>query len=151
MTTRELRAFMAAGLMVCAAARADTLVLLPDPTRPPNSVRAALSGGGNAMSPAAQPAPMPPLPGEPKAVALPPVRRLTSIRLDESGGGWALIDGQVVGIGERLGDATVVSMDSETVVLRGAQGQHKLLTLTPTVNKTAPGAVTAAVRSAKER
>jgi hypothetical protein len=147
-TTRKLWVFLAGWLAVCAAIRADTVVLLPDPTRPPNSVRAALAGAGNApVSPAAASSTA----AEPKPAPAVAVRRLTSIRLDESGHGWALIDGQVVGMGERLGDATVVSMDSETVVLRGAQGQHKVLTLTPTVNKTAPGAVSAAVRSAKER
>ncbi len=62
----------------------------------------------------------------------------------------ALIDGQLVSVGDRVGNATVVSMDSDTVVLRGAQGLQKL-SLMPTVNKTAPGAESAAARGGKER
>lgn len=136
-------------------AQADTVVLLADPTRPPNAVRSSAIGRapGTAapMAVPAAPGDVASAPAERKPAPPPAPRQLQSIRTTGPGTGLALIDGVLVGVGERVGQATVVSMDSDTVVLRSAQGEVRL-SLTPTVNKTPPGAVSsAATRGGKER
>ena len=145
-------AVVAGALFMQAHAQADTVVMLPDPTRPPNSVKwsspsSGASGAPGLAAPAAASGAS--SAATAKAAASSP-RRLLSIRTTGEGEGMALIDGQLVSVGDRVGNATVVSMDSDTVVLRGAQGLQKL-SLMPTVNKTAPGAESAAGRGAKER
>lgn len=159
MNARLLSLIVAGALGPGASARADTVVLLADPTRPPNALRSALAGKAAAHSaPLATPSSVPMAAGEGASAPIerrpapPPLpRQLQSIRTTGSGMGLALIDGVLVGVGERVGQATVVSMDSDTVVLRSAQGEVRL-SLTPTVNKTPPGAVSsAAPRGGKER
>lgn len=132
------RTWITAGVCLLAlmAAQADTVVFLPDPTRPPGSVRTPGAGGAATRGGSASSS------LEPAAVASAPVvipRRLTGIRMSASGEGLAMIDGQLVGVGGRVGDATVMSIDHEQVVLRNTQGQHKHLSLTPTATKTATG------------
>jgi hypothetical protein len=155
MSARLLSAIVLGVSSVWGAAQADTVVLLPDPTRPPNAVRSSQIGKAQGSSaPLAAPAtPTDAAAAPAERQPAPPLapRRLQSIRTTGPGTGLALIDGVLVGVGERVGQATVVSMDSDTVVLRSAQGEVRL-SLTPTVNKTPPGAVSsAASRGGKER
>jgi MSHA biogenesis protein MshK len=87
---------------------------LGDPTRPPlaeprpATVRAAAPAAA-ASAPAAPPAPV-----------------LQSIQLRGGGEGSALVDGRLLRIGDRLGDATVTAIDVDGLTLRGARGLHRL-------------------------
>lgn len=47
----------------------------------------------------------------------------------------ALIDGTVVELGGKVGEATVVKITEDTVVLRGSGGEEEILRLTPDVEK----------------
>ncbi len=87
--------------------------VLVDPTRPP--------GAAVASAPA------------PRAVAsvapVPAWPELRSLRLASRGESSALLDGQVVRVGERLGDATVVAIDADGVLLRRGHAEQRLLLL----------------------
>jgi len=142
-----------AGALAGAWARADVIVL-PDPTRPPNAVLRAMSarqGGVPAAmnaAPAAQPASAPPS----GASAPEPARRvprLTSVRLSAELGSVALLDGRLVGVGDRVGESTVVMIDDDGVVLRGTKGLQRL-SLTPAVSKRWPGKESPASGGGKE-
>jgi hypothetical protein len=102
---------------------------LGDPTRPPAAearapaVRAAAAA---ASAPAAPPAPV-----------------LQSIQLRRGGEGSALVDGRLLRIGDRLGDAVVTAIDVDGLTLRGARG-HERLPMWPAGRITrAPGALDA--------
>lgn len=142
-----------AGALAGAWAWADVIVL-PDPTRPPNAVLRAMSakqGGGQAPM-AAAPAAQPASAAASGASAPEPAKRvprLTSVRLSAELGSVALLDGRMVGVGDRVGDSTVVSIDDDGVVLRGAKGLQRL-SLTPAVSKRWPGKESTASGGAKE-
>lgn len=100
---------LAGGLALCVEA-AD----LADPTRPPPEFAAAPTDAADAGA-----------------------LRLQSIVLPRSGRPRAVINGQVVALGEKLGEATLVKVSEGGVVLRGPLGVERLA-LTPEASKT-PG------------
>lgn len=141
------------GTLAGAWAWADVIVL-PDPTKPPNAVLRAMSakqGGGPAVMGAA-PVPQPASAAASGASAPEPAKRvprLTSVRLSAELGSVALLDGRLVGVGDRVGDSTVVSIDDDGVVLRGAKGLQRL-SLTPAASKRWPGKESPAYGGGKE-
>lgn len=85
--------------------------LLADPTRPPAA--ALMVGGGMGESPGG---------------------RLSSIVLPKQGRATAVIDGQVVRLGERVGGARLLRLTESEAVLEGPEGVERLY-LTPDVDK----------------
>lgn len=72
-----------------------------------------------------------------------------SVRVSAEHGNVALLDGRLVEVGDRVGDSTVVSIDDDGVVLRGAKGSQRL-SLTPTASKRWPGKESPALGGGKE-
>ncbi|MCP5268274.1 MAG: hypothetical protein H6943_04440 [Zoogloeaceae bacterium] len=112
----SLRAAIVCAMLLPAWALAETLQPLPplraDPTRPPESMLAgeainAGAAGGN---------------------------RLTSIVLPQHGRPTAVVDGQVLGLGQKLGEARLTLIKENKVVLEGPDGIEHLY-LTPDVDK----------------
>lgn len=142
--------------LTCAWSQAAEVIVLPDPTRPPGAVLRAMSAknpGGQAALPAASAAPAAAEAASGASAASRPVRRearLTSVRVSPSLGNVALIDGQMVQVGDRVGDSTVVSIDDDGVALRGSRGLERL-SLTPAASKRWPGSDSPAKGGAKER
>ena len=99
---------------------------LADPTRPPGLVQApvtvARAGSGVAAAPPTWP-------------------QLRSVQVSAQGQSSALLDGRVVRVGERLGDATVLAIDAQGVLLRRGRSEQRLALL-PGLAKTT-GASTA--------
>lgn len=95
-------------------ASADTLAL-SDPTRPPSAYagEAALEGAVEGAGPAS---------------------RLTFVILPKSGRPMAMIGGQMVTLGGRVGDARLIRLSETEAVLKGAGGTERLL-LTPDAEK----------------
>jgi hypothetical protein len=118
---------------------------LPDPTRPP-------PGLGSAPAPATPPAqravPLAaPEPAayvraqRPAAPVAPPSPRVQGLQLHAdaaSGSATALIDGQLVRVGDRLGDATVQHTRADGVWLRLPRGGTQWLGLYAPVDAPAP-------------
>jgi len=98
---RPLRSALAVFLLL-ASNGAAAAGLAADPTRPPTFSTSA--------------------PGAEKAAA---ERRLQSV-LIAPGRSVAVIDGELVRVGSRLGDAQVVKIDESGVVLRGSGGTQTL-------------------------
>lgn len=114
---KTLRAFAAAALIGHAAT--GLAAELPDPTRPPPELRAAQSsaqGGVNGASPAVDTGPVL------QSVLISPTRKS------------AIIGGRTVGIGERYGNAQVVSIGEGEVVLKSGN-KLRTLRLFPEVEK----------------
>lgn len=61
--------------------------------------------------------------------------RLQSVLSPRSGKATAIISGQMVRVGERIGEARLVRLSETEAVLRGPRGVERLF-LTPEVNKT---------------
>lgn len=124
---------------------------VPDPTRPPASVFRST-----------QPAGMPGMPtsgaqaaAETASVASAPKRRplprLTLLRVGKFGmKSVALIDGRAVSLGDRVGELTVASIDTQGVTLRGARGTQRLTLLSAAYQEEAPSAASAASSGEKE-
>ena len=104
-----LSAALAAAALAAAAAPAQAGPLA-DPTRPPAWVAPAASAaparGTVGRAPAAEPRPQP---------------RLQSVQLPEGGAASAVIDGRVVKVGDPVGDAVVVAIDADGLVLRNGK------------------------------
>lgn len=117
--------------------------ILPDPTRPPVGVSTAARTDA---SPVVEGAPVREAvraASAPRAASSgPPRPRLTLIRLDVNGEGVALIDGRLMSIGDRTGDAVLASIDAQGVVLRGPKGWQRLPLIAPVASLAAvkPGA-----------
>jgi len=97
------------------------LAAMNDPTRPPAlalAIAAAASApaGSAARAPASAP-----------AAAAPPV--LQAVQLPAHGAATAMIDGQLVKLGDSVGERTVASIERDTVVLRGPNGSGERLRL----------------------
>lgn len=135
MSSRIILAVCGGCLLALASAQALELGALPDPTRPPTSMArgegAALPAGPGAAvaARAASAASAPP--------AAPARPRLTLIRLDVNGRGVALIDGRLLSVGDRVGDAVLASIDAQGVVLRGARGWQRLPLIAPAASNKA--------------
>lgn len=110
-----------------AAASAAHAQSLPDPMRPPAAFRAPA-----ASTPGAAPV----------ASAQAPVLQL--VRLGGSSPPAAVIDGQLVGVGEPFGDARLIRVTERGAVLKGARGEIALA-LTPAAEKQQASRKTAAV------
>jgi len=87
---------------------------LGDPTRPPTAEARAPTVRAAAVAAAAS------------APAAPPAPVLQSIQLRRGGEGSALVDGRLLRIGDRLGDAVVTAIDGDGLTLRGARGPERL-------------------------
>lgn len=153
MTARHLliMGLATAGALAAAWTRAADVIVLPDPTRPPNAVLRSMNSKTAGTMPAA-PQGTAEAPSGASAPARPPKReaRLTSVRVSATGhDNVALIDGQLVQAGDRVGDSTVVSIDDNGVVLRGAKGPQRL-SLTPEGGKRWPGMDSPAKGGGKE-
>lgn len=85
--------------------------LLADPTRPPSALQ--MMGGGSS---------------EPFG------SRLTSVVIPKQGRATAVIDGQVVRVGERVGNARLLRLTESEALLEGPEGIERLY-LTPSVDK----------------
>lgn len=110
---KTLRALAAAALMVHAAT--GLAAELPDPTRPPPELSAA-RGDAHGASPVVDTGPVL------QSVLISPTRKS------------AIIGGRTLGIGERYGDAQVVSIGESEVVLKSGK-KLRTLRLFPEVEK----------------
>ncbi len=105
---------------------------LPDPTRPPAAWLAAQAKAapGTAMAGVAEPESVPRL----QSLLIGPSRR------------YAIIEGQLVGVGDTFGDARVVEVRPTEVVLRSERGTQTLK-LFPDVEKRAVAAADAETKT----
>ena len=118
-------ASLAALLTAAAAAVAQPVA---DPTRPPLPATALVTHRAeNALQTGAAAA---------KPVAAP---RLQAIQLWRGGAASALVDGNVLRLGDRLGDQTVAAIDAQGITLRGARGSNQVLHLLDGPSKTPRG------------
>lgn len=123
---------------------------LPDPTRPPAGMATALPGPVppvrmGIVAPAEGPAAAtrPPRPAPAVVAAVPRLQALNLPRDARSGGPSALIDGQLVRTGDRLGDATVQEIRPDGVWLRLSRGGTQWLGLFSLVEAPATEPLTA--------
>jgi hypothetical protein len=152
---------LATGAVLVRAMAADAPGLA-DPTRPPagylvgrNDAGLAsgtqANGGNRALSAdgaSAASAPRAARSASAASAAQAAGSRLTLIRVATSGGySSAVIDGRSVNLGDRVGDATVASIDEQGVVLRSARGWQRLW-LASSAGKTSPVFTTMAPRPA---
>lgn len=100
--------------------------LLADPTRPPSAAQMEAGVFGDAGS-----------------------SRLSSIVLPKQGRASAVIDGQVVRVGERVGEATLRRVTETEAVLEGPEGIERLY-LIPNVDKKMNATKAAVRRNKKE-
>lgn len=122
-----------------------------DPTRPPAGAMRpqAGSGGPGAAASAASAASMPASAASAPEPRLP--LQLDAIRFDAArGASVALINGELVRVGERVQALTVESISREDVVLRGASGIRRL-TLRIESEPPSPVSARAAARGRKEK
>jgi hypothetical protein len=82
---------------------------LPDPTRPPGVTSEAVGESNNSGL-------------------------QTTVR-PARGKPWALINGLVVTLGDKVGDARVVAINANSVVLQNPDGERQTLTATPGATK----------------
>jgi hypothetical protein len=111
-------------LLLCSAL-AHAAPPLPDPTRPASFAEPAASSGTARRV-------------EPATPAAPAAPQLQSVQLATNGGASALVDGRLVRVGARVGEFSVVAIDEQGLLLRGARQDHRL-NLLPGVAKLASG------------
>ncbi|MDI4635086.1 MSHA biogenesis protein MshK [Pelomonas sp. V22] len=92
---------------------------LADPTRPPAAL--AASAPASAARPASAPAPKPP--------------ELQALRLGRELPPLALVDDKLVRVGDRVGEASVLAISEDGVLLRVGRGPDQWLRLNPGVRK----------------
>jgi len=114
---------------VATAPQAQTVT---DPTRPPASAMVSAPAEPADRNANGDSAARPPRPAAVPASA----PQLQSIQRTTSGPANALVDGRLVRVGERIGDQTIVAIDSHGVQLRGGRGALQTLSLLSGVNKT---------------
>jgi MSHA biogenesis protein MshK len=105
---RQTAVICRALFVVLALTSIATASELPDPTRPI---------GGRSAPPPPKPA------AAPKPVAIPDVLQSTLISPQRQ---LAIINGRVVGIGDRVGEAVVAEIRSNEVLLRGVERDTRL-------------------------
>lgn len=113
---------------------------LADPTRPPAAFSAGPAAAGRGAAPAglaAGPRAAEPAPAAPPPAPLP---TLQGLHLPARGPALALVDGQLLQLGDRIAGRTVVAIDPQGVVLRG-HGSDDRLTLLAGAPKQAPGSL----------
>ena len=116
-----------AAATLAAAAAAQTML---DPTKPMASLLGETAPAKTIVRAAA--------PAASVAAAAPP--RLQAVQLSNQGTASALLDGRVVHVGDRVGEASVVAIDGLGITLRGARGDQRLSLLSG-VTKTASRAM----------
>lgn len=118
---------------------------LADPTRPPATLAtAAVPAAGLGQRGAPAPAlPARPLTTEvlPSVQSVPSVQLVQSVQLPVRGPAVAMIDGQLVKAGDKVGQRVVLSIDSQGLVLRSDTGTERLWLLGASA-KQAPGSIT---------
>jgi hypothetical protein len=120
-----------------------------DPTRPPPSVLKSMAPPGQAQ--VAPPAASAPASAASAVPAKPRGMRVTLIRLDEgSHRRVALVQGQFVNVGDRIGAWVVAGIDAQGVTLRGARGAYRLWLLSGTDQEAAAPAASTAAGGEKE-
>lgn len=102
-------------LLVACIGATSALAQVPDPTRP----------AGVAMAPAAA-----------GGVAAPLESGVQAVILRRGGKSAAVINGQYVEVGGKLGDKRVLSIGESEVVLKG-EGGREVIRVTPAIEKTA--------------
>ena len=100
-----------------------------DPTAPPPGLVSASDGTVRAPSRAASSA-------HAASAAVAAVPRVESVRFGGERPATALVDGRMLAVGDRLGDAVVTSIDEQGVSLRSTKGASRLLALAPGIHKT---------------
>jgi hypothetical protein len=113
----DLTLIALAGLVAAVAGAGVAADTLPDPTRPPSFLFEAPGAAATAAEGAGSGYVL-------QSVLIGPGRRS------------AIISGRQMGVGDRMGDFTVVRIDDTEVLLRGAEGAHTLK-LFPGVDKRA--------------
>lgn len=151
--TALARRKLAALLLGCSAIAwagppgATTGAALADPTRPPAALMtpAPLRGAATALPASAAATAATGTRG--LAVAVPAVLAasvLQSVQLPLRGPAVAMVDGRLVKTGDTVGTRTVLSIDSQGLVLRGNSGGTERLSLLAGSAKQAPGSITTA-------
>lgn len=107
-------------ILLGALGQAQAQALVADPTRPP----AALAASAPAAN--AKPASAPVAPKAPE---------LQALRLGKDLPPLALIDDKLVRIGDRVGEASVLAISEEGVLMRVGRGPDQWLRLNPGVRK----------------
>lgn len=122
-------------VLAMAALSGPAMSQLADPTRPPPVAAKPATTAGDAVEPVAS--------------------GLQSILLRKNGKPAALIHGELVELGGKVGDAKLVRISENSVLLRGPQGEERLW-LTPAAEKkphidtTASGATQDEAKSRKK-
>lgn len=111
-------------LLVPAVAAAGPPLGLVDPTRPPSA------------APAQAAAPSRPAASAPDMPAPPP--QLQAVQLARGGASTALVDGRLLRVGDRVGDAKVVAIDLQGLQLQGPRGTERLWLLAAVVQPSPP-------------
>ena len=111
-----------AALLALPAPAATTV--LADPTRPPAGLAsiATVPGPGAAAVPMAQSHPSAPRPAASQPVVPPLVPLLQALHLPQQGAASAIVDNQLVRAGDKVGERTVLSIDSQGLLLRATTG-----------------------------
>ena len=152
--THHRAALLAPLLAAAAAAPVAQAGPLADPTRPPAALVAvqphgpgASAGAGPSLAPrsaaASAPATAPAAAPAPATASVPqPVLQavLQSVQVPVRGPAVALVDGRLVKAGDMVGKRTVLSIDSQSLVLRGDSGTERLWLLAGN-SKQAPGSI----------
>ena len=120
-------------LAAALACLAEVALAGNDPTAPPPGLGAAADAMARAPGHAASGAHAASAPA-----AFAP--RLESIRSGGDRPATALVDGHMVRVGDRVGDAVVSAIDDQGVLLRSGKGAISLLALAPGIRKTPSGA-----------
>ena len=100
-----------------------------DPTAPPPGLAAAADGSSHAPARAASGA-------HAASAAAPGIPRVESVRFGGARPATALVDGRMLAVGDRLGDAVVTAIDEQGVSLRSTKGASRLLAMAPGIHKT---------------
>jgi len=108
------------GLMLLLLAAAAAQAQVADPTRPPAALAASAPMPGAQAASASAPKPPP---------------ELQALRLGRNMPPLALIDDKLVRIGDRVGEASVLAISEEGVLMRVGRGPDQWLRLNPGVRK----------------
>jgi len=123
---RALAGRLATAALACLAASAFAG---NDPTAPPPGLDAMADGSARPAAHAASAA----RPASAPVVVAP---HLESVRFGGDQPATALVDGRIVRVGDRVGDAVVVAIDDQGLSLRSGKGAPRRLPLAPGIHKT---------------
>jgi len=128
---RHWAAWLLATWAACAATSAAQAGPLADPTRPPSSMGSAATGLAPQRNSSANPAAnLAAAQAVARAVAAaepaPPLPLLQSVQVPVRGPAVAMLDGRLVKAGDTVDGQTVLSIDSQGLVLTGRSGHQRL-------------------------